>query len=144
MSHTATSLQDNDEAATMVDSLAARYEVSFAQDVSDQIIRLRRRDVQLLDIKELNDLAAEYRVRLRGLIGNARIVRDGAAGSTVRQVYAGHEMIFIRRQIADLWCVYRIAMADSFEMTADYMAQLRARGYKPSSLPTEKHYRAVA
>lgn len=126
------------------EALASRYSVGFAQQTADQLSNLNRRDTQLLDIKELNDLAAEYRGRLRDLLASYRGAQGKAQGDNVWQVYLSYEAIFIRRQITDLWRVYRIVMTDSHEMTADYLAQLRPRQYRQASLPTGKGNRVAA
>lgn len=124
---------------------AEHYPVGFAQEISSRVHRLQQREIQLLDIKSLNDLAAEYRARIRTLISSYRSIRELEEHDTVRQVYASYETIFIRRQIFDLWKLYRIALSDSQEMTADYMATLNGKQDKRASLPTEKEdYRAVA
>lgn len=124
--------------------LASRYNVGFSQQTADKLARLAKRDIQFLEIKELNDLAAEYSGRLRDLLASYRRARGNTQGDHVRQVYVSYEAIFFRRQIADLWQVYRIVMADSREMTADYLAQLRPRQYRQASLPTGKDNRAAA
>ncbi len=127
----------------LLEVLAKRYSVGFSQEIADQVTYLKQRDIQFLDIKELNDLAGEYRARIRGLMADYRAARSGQRGGEIRQVYASHESIFIRRQITDLWKVYRILMADSHEMTAVYLARL---GFKnnQASRPTGKEYRAAA
>ena len=131
------------------ESLAAHYPVSFAQDIADKVVRLHKRDIQLLDIKALNDLAAEYRTRIRAEITALRARRAEADGS-VRAVYIHHELVFARRQIADLWAVYRILTADAHDMTADYLAQLARKTHRfsptttSSSPHTRKEHRAAA
>lgn len=135
---------------TLHETLSAHYPVAFAQEITDNVTRLHRQETQFLDIKELNDLAAEYRARLRALAAECRALRRQARtneGQTthIRQLYASHEALFIQRQVSDLWKVYRIVMADSAEMTADYLARLARRTYKvsPSSPPTRKTSRAA-
>lgn len=129
---------------SVFESLSVRYGVGFSQQTADKVARLAKRDIQFLEIKELNDLAAEYRGRLRDLLASYRRARGNAQDDHVRQVYVSYEAIFIRRQIADLWQVYRIVMADSHEMTADYLAQLRPHQNRQASLPTGKDNRAAA
>jgi len=107
--------------------LADRHNIGFLQEIADRVACLDKRDIQFLDIKEVNDLAAEYRQRMRALIINYRAARVKAPSPTIRQLYGSHESIFIRRQISDLWKVYRILIADSHEMTALYLAQLDSR-----------------
>lgn len=101
--------------------LAQRYDVGFSQGITDEIDRLERRDIQLLEIKELNDLLAEYRARIRTLVRSYRNIRDKDDKSSLRQLYASHEGVLMRRQIADLWEVYRIITADVHEMTGSYL-----------------------
>ena len=123
--------------------LAERYSVGFSQEIADQVTHLKQRDIQFLYIKELNDLAGEYRARIKGLVADYRSARSGQRNCEIRQFYASHESIFIRRQITDLWKVYRILMADSHELTAAYLAQLKSRKYQ-TSRPTGKECRAAA
>ena len=143
----------NQDVAALHEALSAHYPVSFAQAITDKVVRLHKRDIQLLDIKALNDLAADYRVRIRHEITALRARRAESDGS-VRAVYIQHELLFARRQIADLWAVYRIVTADAHEMTADYMAQLARKTHRfsphtasttsPSSPHTRKEHRAAA
>ena len=140
----------NQDVTELHDALAAHYPVSFAQDIADKVVRLHKRDIQLLDIKALNDLAAEYRTRIRTEIVALRARRAAADGS-VRAVYIHHELVFARRQIADLWAVYRIVTADAHDMTADYLAQLARKTQRlspttttSSSPHTRKMHRAAA
>jgi len=128
------------EKQALFGALAKRYDVGFSQGIADQIESLSCRDIQFLDIKELNDLTAEYRTRIRCLIAACRATDEK---TTVKQVYASHEKIFIRRQIADLWQLYRMTCADRREMTSAYLGQLGINHY-PTSLPTGKKDRAAA
>jgi hypothetical protein len=130
------------EAQALYGALSARYGVGFSQDIADQVERLNERDTGFLDIKELNDLAAEYRVRIRTLVHGCRLLRSRVRDGLIRQLYASHEDIFVRRQITDLWALYRICMADSHEMTACYLARLQKK-FKASH-PIGKEYRAAA
>jgi hypothetical protein len=123
--------------------LGCRYQVGFSQQTADDVVRLNKREGEFLDIKELNDLAADYRNRLRTFIAAYRAARSHNGQSLARQVYANHETIFMRRQLADLWQVYRILIADSHEMTKDYMQRLRPH-MPVSTLPAQTEYRKAA
>lgn len=123
--------------------MSCSYPVGFSQQTADEVVRLSKREGEFLDIKELNDLAAEYRSRLRCLIASYRAVCGQHEESMVRKVYANHESIFMRRQLTDLWQVYRIVVADSHEMTKDYLRRLRMQKYG-STLPPETEYRKAA
>lgn len=77
-----------DCSATQFGALLSCYPVGFSQEITDRVMRLDRRDAQLLDIKELNDLAAEYRARIRGLIKAYRGSKSSARQEcSVRSVY---------------------------------------------------------
>lgn len=43
---------------TLYGVLSTRYDVGFSQDIADQVHALNQRDIQFLDIKELNDLGS--------------------------------------------------------------------------------------
>lgn len=124
--------------------LLERFPVGFAQEILDKVQANAERETQFLDIKELNDLAAEYRIRLRRLTADCRRAQAGQGETMVRRVYASHESLFISRQIADLWRLYRLIMADSFELTADYMMKLKAKSYQVSSFSVAEEYRTAA
>jgi hypothetical protein len=102
--------------------------------------------VQYLDVKELNDLAHQYRARIRDLIVGYRTAQAASAGQgeMYRRVYVSYEAIYLRRQIADLWKVYRIVMADCVEITETYYQQLSNQKYTSASRPTGKENRAAA
>lgn len=138
-------MNNNNEQA-LFGLLADRYDVGFSQDISDRVTRLDARDIQFLEIKELNDLCAAYRVRIRALIQGCRTLRkQGKETASVLALHAGYEEIFTKRQIVDLWKLYRIAMADSHEMTAVYLACLSGgKNHYRFSLPSEEEYREAA
>lgn len=123
-----------DEATAFINSDIRSYSVN-------------KTDPQFLDVKELNDLLVEYRLRLRAQIAAYRsyktlLSNQRLSDGVIRKVYASYEGIFQRRRIADLWKVYRILSADCHDMTQTYLANLHAQiseinAYRPS-LPTEK------
>lgn len=122
--------------ARVFDAMSVRYDVGVSQQIADELDCLEQRNIDFFDIKHLNDLAAEYRHRVRGLISLCRAVRKSSRknDSLMRQVYASHEAIFLRRQIADLWALYRMAQTDSRELTTEYMERLNAGSvYKAKS-----------
>ena len=110
--------------------LEARYDTGFSQDISDHVNQLHRREIMFFDIKELNDMAAEYRERIRTLVPIYRGLKKQSQRhqSIPRQTYASYEGIFIRRQISDLWKLYRTAQTDSHDMTTAYKEQLVKSG----------------
>lgn len=125
-------------------SLAVRHNVGFLQEVADRMKEFERRDIQFLDIKELNDLVGDYRARIKDLIAHHRALRAPSSSRDVRQAYQNHESIFIRRQITDLWKLYQMARSDSRELTEFYMRRLNTVSYAPSHPPEKAIYRAAA
>lgn len=93
--------------------------------------------IQFLDIKALNDLSAFYRERLHDLIQDYRVIVYGRDETLIRSTYVNHELIIIRRQISDLWKVYRTLMTDRHALTRSYMGYLNS-SKEQASFPTEK------
>lgn len=122
------------------EALASRYGAGFSQYVTDQIECLDRRDIDFLDIKELNDLVGAYRTRIKDLIALYRTAQNinNAPGPLMRRVYANHETIFIHRQIKDLRELYRMARADSRELTNEYIHRLKTHSLDQMAYITEK------
>ena len=127
------------------DVLAARYNVGFAQQIADQLESLDRCELDLFDIMAINDVAGEIRQDIKGLFALYRSAHGISKGNgqLMRRVYANHKTILLRRQISDLWKLYRMARADSRELTAEYNRRLNAASYR-ASVPTEEKFRAAA
>lgn len=125
--------------------LIRRYGPGFAQEVCDRLDDIQTREISVFDIMELNNLAHEYRQRVKELIGIYRAAQGKASceASCPRRVYAAWEMVFMRRQISDLWVLMQMTRDDSRELTKEYMRRLNVNAYTPS-LPTVSMYRAVA
>lgn len=131
------------EANSPYGEMVLSYGAGFTQDIADQTARLDKRDVQLLEVKEMNDLAAQYRRQLRAMINEYRETQDNTAESAHH--YVCFECVLMRRRIADLWTIYRMVVADSREMMAMYIANLQSNNsFYRASLPTEKNAGAIA
>lgn len=118
-------------------ALELRYGADFSQYLVDQIGRLDERAIEFLDVKELNDLVGEYRTRIRDLIALYRTTKNETGANDnrplMRRVYANHETVLLHRQIADLRKLYRMAWADSRELTEEYIRRLNVRAYPVSN-----------
>ena len=134
------------EAKSPYGEMVLSYGAGFTQDIADQTARLDKRDVQLLEVKEMNDLVAEYRAQLRAMMNEYRAMQnDVTAGA--KQHYVCFESVLLRRRIADIWIIYRLVVADSREMMTAYIANLQQGGmYKfyKTSPHTEKTVGAIA
>jgi len=117
-----------------------RYGVGFSQYLADQMAHYDRRTIDFLDVKELNDLVVEYRVRIRSLIAFYRAAKqyDAKPGSQVRRAYANQETALLKRQIAELRDLYRMAFLDSRTLTNEYLSRLKADGVTQMQFITEK------
>lgn len=126
--------------------MAARYNVGFAQQIADQLENLDRCELDLFDIMAINEVAEEVRQEIKGLFAlyRAALGISNENGQLMRRVYANHKTILLRRQISDLWKLYRMARADSRELTAAYMQRLNRGAYQRTSPPTEKECWAAA
>ena len=125
--------------------LSGRFGPAFAQDVCDRLQDIEDREINAIDILELNELAHRYWVRAKDLIKVYRAAqgKDNSEQSEPRKVYANWELIFMRRQIFDLRILCEMARADSRVLTEEYKRRLGSVAYKPS-LPTVNVYRAAA
>lgn len=125
--------------------LSGRYGPAFAQDICDRLKNIEDREINAIDILELNEMAHRYWTRAKDLIKVYRAAQgnDESGISEPRKVYAAWEMIFMRRQIFDLRVLCQMARADSRVLTKEYERRLGASAYQPS-LPTVSVYRAAA
>ena len=125
--------------------LSGRFGPAFAQGVCDRLQDIEDREINLMDILELNEMAHRYWVRAKDLIQVYRAAQgnDVSGHSEPRKVYASWELIFMRRQIFDLRILCQMARADSRVLTKEYERRLGAAAYSPS-LPTVSAYRAAA
>lgn len=76
----------------------------------------------ILDIKQMNDLASDYRREIKTLIMRLRRLQN--ASPFAGDMQAKRAAILTRREIADLWMLYRMARADGCKLTRDYMRDL--------------------
>lgn len=125
--------------------LSGRFGPGFAQGMCDRLQDIQERELNLIDILELNELAHRYWVRAKDLIKVYRAAQgtDKSGHSEPRKVYANWELIFMRRQIFDLRILCQMARADSRVLTEEYKRRLGASAYQ-TSLPTVSAYRAAA
>lgn len=96
------------------------------------VLGLRRRlpvqgrDIQYFDMKQMGDVLARFRARVRALTTYYRGWQAGYLAETddVEKVYAAYEGIFIRRQLRDSWTLYVTVNQDYHEMRREYLASL--------------------
>lgn len=107
---------------------------NFADEGAEPVtvLGLRRRlpvqgrPIQYLDMKQMGEVLARSRARMRALVTYYRGWQAGYVAETddVEKTYAAYEGIFIRRQLRDAWTLYVTVNQDYHEMRSVYLASL--------------------
>ena len=100
---------------------------AYVHDIRTGRARLQAREVQYLDVKQMTDIQARFRGRVRAMIAHYRRWRADymREADALEKVYAAYEGLFIRRQLADAWQLYVAVNRDYHEMRRVYLANLR-------------------
>ena len=91
--------------------------------------RWENRDISFLDVKGLNDMAADNRARLRDLLAayrSAKQVFRKTDSAVVMRIYASHDMAFLRHEIGEARVLDVVLRADARLMTDEYLRRLKA------------------
>lgn len=125
--------------------LSGRFGPAFAQDICDRLKNIEDREINAIDILELNEMAHRYWTRAKDLIKLYRAAQgnDESGISEPRKVYAAWEMLFMRRQIFDLRILCQMARADSRVLTKEYKRRLGLLAHR-NSLPIASNYQTAA
>lgn len=94
-----------------------------SQDVLD------RENLQFFDLKQMAEIQARYRNRVRILAAKYRAWRTEHEGihDVLDKVYSSYDGIFLRRQLADAYQMYRIINKDFHELQDMYLTQIQQR-----------------
>lgn len=103
-----------------------RYDTSFVQSIRDRIQASEIRDVQYLEMKQMQDILCRYRGRVRHMIKVYRRWKKGYEfeRDELEKVYLAYEGIFLRQQLHDAWQLYVTVNRDYHEMRDTYLANL--------------------
>lgn len=97
------------------------------RDIRGHVLNIHERDIQYLDMKQMIDILARFRARLRVTVRLYRRWRADYAreGDEMERAYSAYEGIFIRQQLRDCWRMYVTVNRDYHEMRRVYLASLR-------------------
>lgn len=110
---------------------------------------LAHKEINIFDIKHLNDLAHDYKQQIKALIALYRAIEAAQARQHLDNKIAAfpaihRNVITARHQIAALWQLYRMAYADSYALTAEYTRRLRHGNWHQTPDYVANDYRSVA
>lgn len=103
-----------------------RYDSAFVQSIRDHIHAADIRDVQYMEMKQMQEILCRYRGRVRHMIKLYRQWKKGYEfeKDELEKVYLAYEGIFLRQQLHDSWQLYVTVNRDYHEMRNTYLAQL--------------------
>lgn len=115
----------NDRQA-LFQQMEKRYDTVFVQSVRDSINASEARDIQYLEMKQMQDILSRYRGRVKNMV---RFYRQWKIGyerepDELEKVYLAYEGIFLRQQLHDSWQLYVTVNKDYHEMRTTYLANL--------------------
>jgi len=111
------------------EAMEEKYGSAFVQDVRDRLAVCESREIQYLEMKQMNEIMFRFRERLRGIVDLYRgwKAEYDRETDTVERVYKSYEGQFIRRQLNDAWRLYLTANKDYHEMHRAYMQQVQEK-----------------
>ena len=104
-----------------------RWGPAFVQQLRDHMIQFEAKDIQYLEMKQMAEIQARFRNRVRVMIHHYRRWKADYEREVdpIEKVYRAYEGIFVRRQLADVWSLYVTVNRDYHEMRRVYLANLR-------------------
>ena len=104
-----------------------RYGPAYVQQLRDRLIHIEGREIQYLEMKQMAEILARFRNRVRVMIHHYRRWKVDYERETdrIEKVYRAYEGIFVRRQLADVWQLYLTVNRDYHELRRVYLANLR-------------------
>lgn len=99
----------------------------YVADISAGRAIVRGRPVELSDLRQMEDVQARYRARLKAMLAHYRRWQAGyeRERDAIERTYAAYEGIFLRRQIQDSWTLYVTVNRDYHAMLRVFLASLR-------------------
>ncbi|HEY0902222.1 MAG TPA: hypothetical protein VGD95_08870 [Micavibrio sp.] len=100
---------------------------AHAHKLREHLITAEGRDISYLDMKQMAEITARYRNRVRVIIHHYRRWKADyqREQDRVEKVYRAYEGIFVRRQLADVWQLYLTVNRDYHALRRVYLAHLR-------------------
>lgn len=117
------------------EEMETRYGAAFVQDIRDRLSACQAREVQYLEMKQMQDVLFRFRERARAMVVHYRVwkrVYDGEKDQ-IERVYKAYEGIFLRQQLRDAWKLYLTVNRDYHEIYRTYMGQIDQKKAQPFS-----------
>ena len=109
------------------DGMEERYGPAYVQQLRDRLIHIEGREIHYLEMKQMAEILARFRNRVRVMVHHYRRWKVDYERETdrIEKVYRAYEGIFVRRQLADVWQLYVTVNRDYHELRRVYLANLR-------------------
>lgn len=103
------------------------FGAAYVQQLRDHLIQIDAQDISYLEMKQMAEIMARFRNRVRVLVHHYRRWQADyhREQDRVEKVYRAYEGIFVRRQLADVWQLYVTVNRDYHELRRIYLANLR-------------------
>ena len=110
-----------------LEDMEERYGPAYVQQLRDHLIHIDAKEISYLEMKQMAEVLARFRNRVRVMIHHYRRWKADYERETdrVEKVYRAYEGIFVRRQLADVWQLYLTVNRDYHELRRVYLANLR-------------------
>lgn len=118
-----------------LEGMEERYGPAYVQQLRDHLIHIEAKEIQYLEMKQMAEVLARFRNRVRVMIHHYRRWKTDYERETdrIEKVYRAYEGIFVRRQLADVWQLYLTVNRDYHEMRRVYLANLRQPPHRRSA-----------
>lgn len=103
------------------------FGTAYVQQLRDHLIHIDSHDISYLEMKQMAEVMARFRNRVRVMIHHYRRWKADyeREHDRIEKVYRAYEGIFVRRQLADVWQLYMTVNRDYHQLRRVYLANLR-------------------
>jgi hypothetical protein len=125
------------------EEMETKYGAAFVQDIRDRLAICEIREVQYLEMKQMQEILFRFRERARAMVVHYRMWQKAynVEKDEIERVYKGYEGVFIRQQLRDAWRLYLTVNRDYHDLYRTYMEQIEKKKQKPFAY---ENYRAAA
>lgn len=114
------------------------------EELKRQVKQARQKNPQFFDVKQRYEIAYSYRCTLRGLLDKCRnmLTELNKTSDELEKIYLSYDIQFLKKQIHDVYRLYRLAQADAVE-TSEYYGE-KSKKSAPYSYTSSRKRRRVA
>ena len=127
-------MKKTEDMQDIFDRLETSYGPAYLQDIQDRLNLCEAREIQYLEMKQIIEILARFRNRVRVMIRNYRSWKAAydSENDQIEKVYKAYDGIFMRRQMDDAWKMYIMVNKDYHELRRMYLASMRRIPYTQS------------